>query len=143
MDILAILNAMESETTFVVKLWMGWMAFIFLLSIVFIPRYKAARWALAAISATGIGILITWALTHSVHLFAIGHLIFWTPLAVYMWKTTLSPRARAASPEAAAPKAGGLYQKSFMLWATLLVLTIIISLVFDVRDIYLVATGVK
>ena len=142
MDINEIYATMSAETTYVVKLWMRWMVSIFLLSLVFLKRYKAARWTFIAIIATMICAVITWKLSKNVHLFGIPHLIVWTPLAVYLWKQTLSPRARAAATPDNINK-DGLYHKAFMLWAVLIFVTILISLVFDVRDTYLVAIGVK
>ena len=142
MDMNEIYATMSAETTYAVKLWMRWMMFIFILSLAFVKGYKTARWAFLAIIATIICGAITWALSKNVHLFGIPHLIVWTPLAIYIWKHTLSPRARAAVPPANV-NTSGLYHKAFMFWATLLFITILISLVFDVRDVYLVATGVK
>ena len=142
MDINEIYTAMEGETTEAVKLWMRWMIAIFFLSLVFVKRYKAARWTFLAIFATIICAAITWALSKSVHLFGIPHLIVWTPLAIYIWKQVLSPRARTAAVPANVNDSG-LYHKAFMLWAVLIFITILISLAFDVRDVYLVAIGVK
>jgi len=91
MDFEAIMNMMRAETTPIVKYWMRWMMFIFFASLAFIPRFKPARWAAAAIPAT-IGLAaLTWLIFKNVHLFGIPHLIVWTPLAVYLWKRVLSP----------------------------------------------------
>jgi len=81
---------------------------------------------------------MTWAITKNIHLFGIPHLIVWTPLAIYLWKSTLSPAARAAT-----PLISGAYSKAHLVWVALLFVTIIISLVFDVRDVFLVMTGAK
>ena len=133
-----IMNMVSAETTLTVKYWMRWMMFIFFASLAFVPRFKPARWAAAAIPATiGLAVL-TWLIFKNIHLFGIPHLIIWTPLAVYLWKAVLSPAARAA--QTAPPS---LYAKAHMIWAVLLFVTILISLPLDVRDIYLVAVGAK
>lgn len=138
MDIDAFLTAMRSETTPIVQIWMNWMVFVFLASLMFMAKYKTARWAFAVILGTMTLAGIVWSLTENVHLLAIPHLILWTPLAVYLWKTTLSARARAIQP---APK--GFHPRAHIIWASLLFATILISLVFDLRDVYLVMTGGK
>lgn len=143
MDFDAFNTAMENGTTDIVKLWMRWMILIFLLSLLFVARYKAARWAFLAIIATAICGGGVWALSQSVHLLGIAHLFVWAPLAAYIWISTLSPQARAKADSSTRINKSSLYHKVYMLWAVLIFLTIIISLVFDVRDIFLVATGAK
>lgn len=138
MDFDAINSMMQSETSQATKIWMNWMMIMFLSSLLFVFKFKPARWAVATILGTFVLAAIVWTLTQNVHLFAIPHLILWTPLAIYLWKSTLSPTARAKTypPQS-------LYAKAHLLWAALLFTTILISLVFDVRDVYLVMTGGK
>ena len=125
--------ALNAETTQIVKFWMNWMMAVFFVSILFVWKHRPARWVLAAILATMVGAMIIWAMTKNVHLFGIVHLILWGPLAVYLWRRVLSGTARA--------EAG--MNKFYFVWISLLFATILISLVFDVRDIYLVMTGAK
>jgi len=127
---------MNAETTQAVKIWKNWMTLIFLASLIFVWKYKAARVALLALLFTAIGAVLCWLAFQNVHLLGIVHFVVWLPLAIYLWKRVLSPSARAAYAE------GGL-DKIFLIWMALLILTIIISLVFDARDIFLVMTGVK
>ena len=138
MDIDLLREMVAQEIPDVVRLWMRWMMLIFFASIAFMVKFKPARWAFITVLATVALGLATWAITKNIHLFGLPHLIVWTPLAIYLWKSTLSPAARAA-----APLSAGAYSKAHLIWATLLFITIIISLVFDVRDLYLVMTGVK
>ena len=133
-----LIDTMQAETSQIVKYWMRWMMFIFFSSLIFAPAFKTARWASLAIPATIGFAVLTWLMTKNVHLFGIPHLIVWMPLAFYLWKAVLSPTARAA----ATPPSTG-YKKAHMVWACLLFITILISLPLDIRDIYLVATGVK
>ena len=125
--------ALMSETTPAVQLWMNWMGLVLLASVIFMWKYRPARWVFAAMIATFICVMVIWKLTENVHLFGIAHLLFWTPLAIYLWKTVLSPVARTDTRA----------YRIFFIWVILLVATIVISLVFDVRDIYLVFTGQK
>ena len=74
--------------------------------------------------------LETFALTGTVHLLGITHLILWTPLLVYLVKNEMRTDGfRATTP--------------YGVWVLLLVATIVTSLVFDVRDVTLVALGQK
>ena len=138
MDLDVMREMMAAETSDVVRLWMNWMMLIFFTSLAFIAKFKPARWAFVTILATVALALATWAITKNIHLFGIPHLIVWTPLAIYIWKSTLSPSARAA-----APALSDVYSKAHVVWLALLFVTILVSLVFDVRDVYLVLTGVK
>lgn len=138
MDFDQLMTMMEAETSQTVKYWMRWMMLIFFASIVFIARFKPARWAAAAIPATMILAVLTWLLTKNVHLFGIPHLIVWAPLAIYLWTSLLSSKARA---NLATPMS--FYSKAHSVWAMLLFITILISLPLDIRDIYLVVIGAK
>jgi len=138
MDFDAIMSAMQSETTPIVQIWMNWMVLTFLASLIFIAKYKTARWAFAVIIGTMILASIVWITTGNVHLFALPHLVLWTPLAVYLWRTSFSRSARINQMPVT-----GLYGKAHSLWVDLLFITICISLVFDARDVYLVMTGGK
>lgn len=138
MDFETLMNTIQRETTPLVKLWMIWMVFIFLLSLVFITKYKTAHWALAVIIGTGALATIVWITTKNVHLFALPHLILWTPLEVYLWTNALSPLTYGAQ-----PMPQNLYAQAHGLWVILLFVTILISLIFDVRDVFLVITGGK
>ena len=136
MDLDVMREAMAAETSDAVRLWMNWMMLVFISSLAFVAKFKAARWTFLAIIGTIVLALITWVVSKNIHLFGIPHLLIWTPLAVYLWKSTLSPTSRLGMPE-------GVYSKAHIVWVSLLFVTILISLVFDVRDVFLVASGVK
>lgn len=125
--------AMEAGTSPAVQLWMNWMLAIFALSILFVWKHIQARWALGTLILTGICGYFLWTMTKNVHLLGIVHLILWTPMAYYLWHSVLSKKSRPYMRE----------YKFFFLWAAVLFATIVISLLFDVRDIYLVLTGAK
>lgn len=125
--------AMEAGTTPAVQMWMNWMGLVFLASIIFVWKHKPARWVLATLFGTIIGGSIVWLLTKNVHLLGIVHLVIWLPLGIYLWKSVLSGPARETISQ----------HRIFFTWAALVFATIVISLVFDVRDIYLVLTGAK
>jgi len=123
-------QAMEAGTSPAVKIWMNWMTIIFLAAIPFAIKHVQARWAVLALVLTGIGAVIVWTQTQNVHLLGIVHLVVWLPLAIYLWRSVLSQPEKKQF-------------RFFFTWAVLIFATICISLVFDVRDIYLVLTGAK
>ncbi len=113
-----------------VQAWLNWMTICFLVSLLFVWTHKAARWVLAVMVLTMPLGLAIFALTGAVHLLGITHLILWTPLLVYMVKSEVrTDEFKVGSP--------------YGIWVLLLVATIFISLVFDVRDVILVALGQK
>ena len=69
-------------------------------------------------------------LTNTVHLIGIAHIIIWLPLLIFLYRVDFkSGSFKKISPHG--------------IWAILLVTTIVISLIFDVRDIVLVSIGKK
>lgn len=136
-------NAMMMQTTPLVQLWMGWMVTVFLAALLFIRNHKQAKYTLLALIGTAFGGYILWTMTKNIHLLGIVHIIIWGPLAIYLWQSILSKRARRhdGAPDMA------IYQtlkfKTFFYWVCLLFITLTISLIFDLRDIVLVMTGQK
>ena len=130
--------ALMAETTPIVQIWMMWMTAIFLFSIFFAWRYKAALYAFYALIGTVLLAYYIWTKSQNVHLFGIAHIILWTPLALYVWHNALSPFTRL---DVGARR--GVYGRLYGIWAFLLFLTIVTSLIFDVRDLYWVFTGQK
>lgn len=124
----AINKAMGEETTTLVQLWMGWMGFIFLVSVFFAWRYNPARLVFVAMLGTMAAVLYIWSLTKNVHLFGVAHILIWFPLALLLWDSVLSKKSRARYQD----------HQPFFIWIVLVCLTIIVSLMFDARDIYLV-----
>lgn len=109
------------------------MAFIFFVSVFFMWRRVPARVVFIAMLATIGSVLYIWQLTKNVHLFGVAHILIWFPLAVYLLAAVLSKKGR----ERYRP------HRAFYIWICLLVATIITSLIFDVRDIYMVMMGTK
>jgi len=124
---------MMTETSLPVQIWMMWMGLLFMASLLFIRKHTAARWVFLAMLATMAAVLYIWSLTKNVHLFGVAHLLIWFPLSLVIWNRVISRKVRA----------GFVDNRPFFIWACLLFVTILVSLVFDVRDIYLVMMGTK
>ena len=122
--------AMKAGTSQAVQYWMNWMLVVFASSLFFVWKHKPARLVLAAFILTmPIGFAI-WIMTKNVHLLGIAHLFIWLPLLVYLYIKVIKTQEF---------KLKSLYG----VWVTLLSSTILVSLVFDVRDLFLVLTGSK
>lgn len=111
--------------------WLNWMGLMLILSVPFAFRHKTARVAVA------LGPLAVFALAPvvfyffgNIHLLGIAHFIAWTPLLIYIYVKEI--------------RTGELNYKSlYGVWLMLFSATLIISLLFDARDIVLVAMGAK
>ncbi len=123
-------TALETETTPMVQLWMNWMGLIFIASVLFVWKHTGARLALFVILLSMPSALIIYNMTGTVHLLGIGHLILWGPLLYWLVTRDIrGPDFKIASP--------------YGIWVLLISATIATSLLFDVRDIYLVLTDQK
>lgn len=122
--------AIYEVATPIIQMWLFWIMAIFVISILFIWKHKAARFVLAAIVLTLPIALVIFKITKAVHLIGIAHIIVWGPLAFYLIKNEVM---------------GGRFEVKSLygIWMILLLSTIVISLLFDVRDVALVALGKK
>ena len=124
------MNAQMAELSQAVQIWVNWLMIVFLLSVFFLKKHRAARYVLGAFVGTMLLAMGIFALWHNIHLFALAHLIVWSPLLVYLWRREFkSPEFNIVTP--------------YGVWMTVLAVTMVVSLVFDVRDVYLVVTGSK
>jgi len=124
------MNAVNAATAPAVQMWMNWMVLIFLCSILFVWKHVPARFVLGAFFLGAIIALVIFNINPNPHLLGISHLLVWVPLAIYLYrKVVRSDTFRPASP--------------YGIWIVLLLATIAISTVFDIRDLVLVAMGQK
>ncbi len=112
-----------------VGLWMNWMILVSLIPILFVRKHVPARLALLSLVVIFPIGLVIFNMTQNVHLIGIAHLIVWGPLAVYLYLVCMR---------------GEVKKKSFYgVWFVLFFTTIVVSLLFDVRDVLLVLTRNK
>ena len=128
-----LMNEVNAQTALLpqwVQYWMNWMGIVFIASIVFVWKHKPARIVLLSLfapMAIGMGIF---ALSNSVHLMGVGHIVVWLPLLYYLYQCELST--------------DGFNIKSlYGVWMVLLIATMVISLFFDFRDVVLILLGHK
>ncbi len=107
-----------------IRLWLNWLTLVNLASVVFIKR-PAARWILAAFVANAVCMITMAELNGFNRLLGINHIIFWTPVLIYLCRT----RSRAEEPRA------------YRTWLDLYTVSISISLVIDVIDVIRYALG--
>lgn len=128
-----LMNQMNSQTADLpgwVQLWMNWMTVVFLAAILFVKNHVAARVAILTFVLTFLGAILVFYLTRNVHLFSLVHLALWTPLLIYLYRKEFkSGNTKFGSP--------------YGIWLILLCTTIVVSLLFDVRDAALALMGQK
>jgi len=122
--------AIQEATTPAVRIWLIWVMIIFLSSIIFVREYKAARIVLASFILTLPIAILIFRISNSAHLIGIAHFIVWGPLAFYIIKSELGNFSFQ-------------YSTPYGVWIILLLGTIGVSLVLDVRDVTLVILGMK
>lgn len=113
-----------------VHYWINWMGAIFLLSIVFVKKHKAARYVLLAMVLPGLIAAPLFYIFRSIHILGLAHIIVWGPLLYYLMLKELRGRDI-------------MMRSAYGIWIVLLTITVIVSLVFDIRDLVLVLMGFK
>lgn len=105
-----------------VLLWVSWMGFIFALAFFYARERKAAQFAILTFFVfTFLGAGIAFYLMGSIHWIAVVHLIVWPPLLYYL----LVHEVRSS---------GFRPKSTYGLWVILLIATMVVSLLFDIRD---------
>lgn len=103
-----------------VAAWVAFMGAVFMLAIPFAFSRVEARWTLVAMAFTFPSMIALYSIVGYVRLLGLIHVIFWTPLAIYLWRR----RGEWGSREHLADK-----------WILLLFATILLSLAFDYSDL--------
>jgi len=124
------MQAVEAAASPSVQLWMNWMLIIFALSLIFVWKKVGARYALAAFVLGAISGVVIFNLTGDPWLLGISHILFWLPLLWILYRVDIS-------------KPGFNWKTPYGVWLALLIATIVISLVFDFRDVAMVLTGTR
>ena len=101
-----------------VKLWVGWMMIINTLSIVFLKK-RMGKIIFAVWNANGLTMLVLFVLNGYNRMLGLSHIIWWTPLIVYMYKM----------------KDVDMEPKVYKVWYKILFITICCSLIIDYIDL--------
>ncbi len=106
--------------------WVGWMMLVNTAALLFLKQ-PAARVVLVAWIGNIITMGVLYEMVGYVRLLGLSHVIWWTPLAVYLWRQ----RAQFQAPD------------WFGYWGRVLLATILASLVIDYIDVvrYLLGDG--
>ncbi len=67
-------------------IWMGWMGTVNLTSLLFLG-HAAARWVLVAFLCSFVTMVLLFAASGYTRLLGLGHVLFWTPLLVHLWRS--------------------------------------------------------
>ncbi|MEO0647901.1 MAG: hypothetical protein AAFZ17_17400 [Cyanobacteria bacterium J06650_10] len=102
--------------------WMLWMNVVFLVGLLFVFSHESARWVLAAYVVCFPVAVPFYIYTKDIAMLGVSHILLWTPLLIYL-------------PLAAAEDSAFSLLSLYGVWMVLLMLTITISVVFDVRAV--------
>ena len=117
--------AINAATSPEVKIWMNWMMAIFLSSIFFVWKHKTA-WAVIATILLSLPLaLYIFEFTQSVPLIGLAHVALWPFLAIFLIITELKGKAAQL-------------KTPYGIYLVLLLITVAISLFFDIRDAILI-----
>ncbi|MFP6584068.1 MAG: hypothetical protein VCD00_16130 [Candidatus Hydrogenedentota bacterium] len=101
------------------QLWMYWMMAINTASIVFVKNHVAAR-AVFVVWILNAGCMMLAAeVVGFTRILGLVHVVFWTPLAIYLYKELNDSEA----------------SRAFLIWMRVLLLTIVASLILDYLDV--------
>ncbi len=110
--------------------WSNWMMIVMVSSLFFSWHHKSARVVLLSLPVLMFLAWLVFYQSSDVHLIGVSHLMLWPFLCYYLIKKEILRK--------------GFQKKSlYGVWVILLVLTMLISLVFDIRDVALVIMGLK
>ena len=119
--------AINAATSPAVKIWMNWMLIIFVSSIVFVWKHKTA-WAVLVTLLLSLPIAIyIFEVTQSVPLIGLAHIALWPFLAIFLIITEVNGKTTQL-------------KSPYGVYVVLLLITITISLFFDIRDAILILT---
>lgn len=124
------LSAQMATLSPAVQTWVAWMMVCGFASVLFARRHRPARIVLLVFVATMVLGSVIFMIVPNIHLLGIAHLVLWIPLLIYLLQREV--RTESFDPRSA-----------YGVWVGLLMATMVVSLVFDVRDLILVATGAK
>ncbi len=110
--------------------WVAWMMVCGFASVLFARRHRPARVTLLVFVLTMVLGSAIFLISRNIHLLGIAHLVLWIPLLIYLLQREV--RTESFDPRSA-----------YGVWIGLWMATMVVSLLFDVRDIILVATGAK
>ena len=105
-----------------VQLWMRWLNIVFLLGLFFVANHAEAQWSLVAyLLAFPIGFLAFY-FVRDIRMTGLPHILLWAPLLIYLIGASMSdPTFEMIS--------------LFGLWVSLLVATIIVSVLLDIKGL--------
>ena len=102
-----------------VQYWMDYMTVVFILGVVFIKNQVEARWVLGGVLAAMAGAFVWGGIYGFGQAWGIWHLLFWTPAVWIVLRN----------------RNGITWKSLYGYWLLVAVTTMVISLVFDLKDV--------
>lgn len=105
-----------------VQLWMRWLNIVFLLGLFFVGNHVEARWAIVAyIVSFPVGFLAFY-FVRDIRVTGLPHIVFWAPFLIYLVHTVANDNEFEV-------------MSLFGLWVALLVATISVSTILDIKGL--------
>lgn len=106
-----------------VNVWRGWMFVIFTAAVLFVLWKREARWVLLTMVVSLFAYNVV-AMRHGVGRFpSIALVVFWAPLARYLWRRRAQRRAQ------------GWFDAVYACWLTAALATLCVSVAFDAYNV--------
>lgn len=121
-------QAVQSQISTPVMIWANFMGLVLVAgSAIFMFSHGAALLVFAATMAAFVIAFALYQFRPNIYVIGIPQLFLWTPLVAYLYRTEF---------------AGGAadFSQWFAIWLGVALATMVISILFDVRDLYLVIT---
>lgn len=121
-------QAVQSKISRPVMIWANFMGLVLVAgSAIFMFSNTAALYVFVATMASFAIAFTLYQFRPNIYVIGVPQLFLWTPLVIYLYRTEFADGAADTS-------------QAFTIWLGLALITMVISILFDVRDLYLVVT---
>ena len=122
------MQAVQAQTTPLVRAWLNFMPLVLVVGGgVFMFSHTTALLVFLSAIASLVGAIFLFGKFQNIYVLGAAHIPLWAPLVAYIVATEFAPGADFSEP--------------YTLWLTAASLVMVVSLVFDVRDLHLVLSA--
>ena len=124
----SMMQAVQAETTPLVRAWLNFMTLVLVVGgAVFMFSHTTALLVFLSAIASLVAAIFLFGLFQNIYVLGATHIPLWGPLVAYIIATEFAGGADVSQP--------------YTIWLATAVLVMVVSLIFDVRDLYLVLTS--
>lgn len=122
------MQAVQAQTTPLVRAWLNFMTLVLVVGgALFMFSHTTALLVFLSALASLVGAIFLFGKFQNIYVLGATHIPLWGPLVTYIVATEFAP--------------GADFSEAYTLWLTAATLVMAVSLVFDMRDLYLVLTA--